>query len=783
MAMRSRDLTLDIDAKRITIETWSSDPATYTVANKLIRTTLDNTVQDLKEVISERSYHEGGDLNPLALTLHYRYGELHNSEPLSQVLEQELRSLDTSRPVRIRVEFDKSKLLRREIKPPLLNINLRTSSGKVLRLSESMHTTVQSLKYTLVDDLHLRNGLSEIKGLEYSGGIDVCDRPASTISELLELDTVPFGDLNFFVTLATDMRIRLVSPAERILRTSFMSVNLDTTIFTVKKYILDQYTGLDPNIDTSDIKVIYFGAILSDDTRIRNVTSPSTESSLTLHFVLNRPEDRGQPNGFWSDLKNGRLFDFYPKEPNPYYTTEAQRSERLRQQFRNNGSGNEPTTREHAQGVFVQEYDANPVWRPSREDNTSTSATRDEAERQEEQVPVSEARRESTVEPTPTVNHGQNGGLRATENLNSLHNDDDSRTTERTEARRYWEDQLRTHRLPEGAERTGASCDLLELNGEEILVDQNDVTEMLYRVVLQTPHGQREVLLSPWQCILNDTNPNLPYLMVTPAGYAKLTQLGVPIHEPEVRIQRPETLNRIPSPQDINRNPVLEAAPAPAIPPFAPALGQAVEHAPQQAPVAEVVINDNPEQPRPNRGEPINGNGIAIQWVWSIGKYFLVFFMFFAGTLYGWRLYVVIAALLLHALYTLDAIDTINRFLARNGVNLRDDLGLNNLPGEDSARAVMKSILEFGQGGRSPATRSARALVVDVLMFFTSMVPWLHDIFLQAGNELAAERNRAADAARAELERLATDDEQVADVDEIPDSGDVATGANVHHEN
>jgi hypothetical protein len=544
MAMTTGDLMLRLNRKAIQIQLWSSDPLFDGFPNRLVKTTLDNTIQDIKEVISQRSYKNGGDFNPPALKIFFRHKELPSYEPLSQCLD----SVDY--PIRLRVEFIGDRLSPREIIPPLLNVNIHTSSGKMIHSKVQMSTKIHSLKCSVVDDLHLK-GLDDIVKVEFNGGVRIEDDKAS-LSKLLDLDTVPFGELNLFVTMIDDFKIKLTSPTEGALKTSFMSVNLDTTIFTVKKYILDQYTGNNANVTTDEIKVIHFGRILEDEIRMRNITIPNSSAMMVLHFVLQEPETASGGNGFWTDLKSGNIFDFYPKHPNPHFTVEYQRTQRLKEQFRINNHQDEQylPDPDRSQSIFVPDD-------PDFEDVhhhrelTVFPDTRASVDADHERIDSEESLSDDDSEAYPLdhiepLNLLHIGRASTQEQFmdspgvssSQSHVESHLRKTLSISERQTLERFLRSHRLPEGANRTGTSYDLISQNGEQFLADELETSGCVYKVAVDTPYGSREVMLSSSQCVVNDTDPEHPYLMVSKSGYAKLLQLGVEIQEPEIQRQR-----------------------------------------------------------------------------------------------------------------------------------------------------------------------------------------------------------------------------------------------------
>ncbi|CEP22400.1 unnamed protein product [Cyberlindnera jadinii] len=464
MAMRTRDMTMDIAAKHVELLLWSSDPLFDGFPNKLVRTTLDNTVQDVKEVISQRSFEltQQKNFNPSALNLYYKHNELSRFKVWAQCI-------DLSDPlIRIRVEFVHEKLAVREMVPSMVDIGIRTSTGRVLQMRKLMSVTVKELKCALVDYLHLES-LFDITSFEYNGGVKIED-DSVTLHDLLQQDTVPFGLLNFYATVTGDFTVRLMSPREGVLRTNEMSVNLDTTIFTVKKYILDMYAGLTPDFTTSEIKILYFGRILEDDTRIRNISTPNTIATMTLHFIIQEPDHSNEHTGFWKDLQRGKIFDFYPKEPNPNFMVEHQRIKRLREQFKNNTDKEE---------FFPQEEALENL-------EHSTFINRDNFRN----VGIS----------SPSYSE-----LSSTQNAHSNNSTDEHLPAEDTTN---------------------------ELIGTTDSTDSLEQTLFGYEFTVNDTHQQ--VKLSTDEVIVNNSDPSNPYIMVSSAGMKKLAELGISIVVPNV---------------------------------------------------------------------------------------------------------------------------------------------------------------------------------------------------------------------------------------------------------
>lgn len=341
---RPKDLTFKLPLTKTVVEVWSSDFQNFDIENKLIRITLDNTVSDILEVISLRSIEKGGNLHPRCMKVYFKNQEVLSYQPLSDFLQQE----DFVNRLRIEINKDQMNFEANTIRPAFLNINLKLASGKTVSVREPLTTTIQSLKSYIVESIGLDE--SHIDHFEFNGGIQIHDE-SQTLGHLLDLDIAPLGELNFYVSLHSDFRINLSSPIENILRTNKIYSMLDTSILTIKYFIIDQYTGT-KKIKPEDVKIIYFGRILTEATKLKDIIHSNTLlDNLTLHFVLKEPEDQLPSQGFWSDLRRGALFEFLPREPNPNFQAEVQRDERLREQLR---SGNAPAVLP-SESVLVQD--------------------------------------------------------------------------------------------------------------------------------------------------------------------------------------------------------------------------------------------------------------------------------------------------------------------------------------------------------------------------------------------------------------------------------------------
>jgi hypothetical protein len=480
---RVKDLTFKLPTIKTQVELWSSDPVNFNIENKLISITLENTVSDILEVITLRSVESGGNLNPRCLKVYFRHQEVLPFQPLSDFLQQE------EHVNRLRVEVNRDQLGSSSvthIRPALLNINLKLASGKTVSVREPLDSSIGSLKTYVAEAVGIDE--THIDHFAFNGGVTIHNEDV-TLGELLGLDTAPLGDLNIYVALESDFETKLSSPVENLLRTNKVYSMLDTSILTIKYFIIDQYIG--PNdIKPEDIRIIYFGRVLTDATKLKEIIHSHTViSSLTLHFVLKEPEEQLPSQGFWRDLRRGALFEFLPREPNPNFEVEVQRDERLREQLRNGTAAGTAT-----------EIPAEPV--RVRDDTESMRSTGHSSEEDD----------------TYAYHHN------AAPHLSSGELTGESR------------DEIRMH------------------DGTLVLRDQTDTSSTVLRVILNTTSGDVEVTLSSSQAIINDTDASNPYLMLSPSGYAKLQQLGVDVERPEVVIEqesqnnedaRPPTASRV----------------------------------------------------------------------------------------------------------------------------------------------------------------------------------------------------------------------------------------------
>lgn len=367
---RKSDIAYSLPSERISLETWSADFTNYTIEDKIIKTTLKNTVLDIKEVISKRSADAGGKLNPKAIQLKNRNQVYEDHQQLNDFLVQETEH------TRIQVLIDLEKLADIDHIPSLMNINLKLSTGKQILLRESLNTTISSIKYALVEDLKL-NGSQDIITLEYNAGQELQDRNDLQIGQLLELDTVPVDDLNIYVRLKDDFVVKLSSPNENILRIQKVIVCSETSITTIKRFIADQYKGTN-EIDIPDIKIIYFGRILSNESKLNEILNGGGDSSvnslITLHFVISDPQPQTvNRGGFWSDLTSGNsLFEFLPLEPNPNFEADLERDRRLRERLAGNLVEEEIQPQDPLEGSSIQQQQQDePVEEPAEFNNSA----------------------------------------------------------------------------------------------------------------------------------------------------------------------------------------------------------------------------------------------------------------------------------------------------------------------------------------------------------------------------------------------------------------------------
>jgi len=468
------DLAYALPSERITIELWSSDYTSFQIENKVIRTTIKNNILDLKEVISERSMKICGRLNPQALKIIYKNIEYSDYEELSNIVDQDREN------IRLRVEMNPDKFGIKDVRPALMNIILILSNGKRILLRESLQATIKSIKYSLVEDLNL-DAIDNIITLQYNAGEELENKDDVTMSELLQLDTVPSHDLHIYVRLKDDFVIRLSSPNETILRTNRMIASLETSISTIKQFILDQYTGQN-DLDQSLVKIIYSGRVLGSDQKLSGIINgdSAANSLVTLHFAINEPDNpRQNPTNdqatglgaLWSDLRRGgSLFEFLPVEPNPNFEADLERDRRLREQLAGNIT--------HTEG-------------PTNVDSSESHT----------QLPG--------VVPIPEENE-------YVETITEFENS--------------------VPELPDNIKLLGETFESAIVDGEEVLINQKELSTFIFEVTLNSADGPKVVKLSNSQVIINNSDPLNPYLMISPSGFAALSTLGIDIQPPDVII-------------------------------------------------------------------------------------------------------------------------------------------------------------------------------------------------------------------------------------------------------
>lgn len=730
MSPREADIAYALPNTAITLEVWSSDYINFQLGNKAIKTTLDNTVSDIKNLIAERSQSQGGLLNTKAMKLLYKNREYKDTDKLSSFLVQENYN------TRVQIELDVAQLGIQSLRQWWMNVHLKLSNGKTLKLREPLTTNIRSIKDNLVEDLHLE-GIHDIITLEYNAGVEIQDRDQLTLGELLDLDTVPVSTLNIYVRLKDDFIVRLSSPTESILRITKLAACLDTEISYVKQFIVDQYTG-EHNIDISDVKIIYFGRVLNNEEKMSQIVSgtSSVDTLITLHFVINEPtQTSNQSGGFWSDLRRGAsLFEFLPLEPNPNFEADLERDRRLRERLAGNA---------------IEESD-----------------TEEQVIEETEEIIQSNSTAENSVPEVGTSTEQSNESISPREFQNAA------------------------PVLP-NTKLTGEAYDRAIVDGEEVFLNQTDTSSTVYQITLQTAEGIKEVKLSSSQVIINNSDPSSPYVMLSPAGFAKLQSLGVEIQPPNVVQAGEDHANA-----RINQNGL--------------SLVEALDEQ-SRAFIGNAAVDDDdglapgnlPAPPRNNqafvnvRRFSIRINSNSVTRIFSIvGRLayhalkislfynliitqipdtfqkriclaLLIFYIFTNGSIRN----------LLHQLKTLlptnyqafidryiEAPERNLRLLFSNGSETFMTLILESLPSRPA-----RSFLEI-------IDNLARTVIVSFVLFFTSMFPNLHNTFRsQRRNSREREARRRRDEER---EREAANI-PAGIVDEAID----ATGAQIHHEN
>ncbi|KAH3679831.1 hypothetical protein WICPIJ_008493 [Wickerhamomyces pijperi] len=511
--MNPRDIAYRLPSIGFNIQCWSSTPHLFPLRNKLIRATLENTVADVKEFITLRTNREqqesdtdsGVLLNPECIALIYRNVTYRDEVQLGDFINK-----NDDDPIRIQVEINKSLLSYKDTLPSLIDLNVKLASGKCLHYRESLEFSLSSLKFAIKEDLSFAND-EQITSINYLDGVELKDE-TMPLSELLNTDMVPSdAELNLYAVLQQDFPIRLSSPTPTgTLQRSEVYVNSDTTVLTIKKFILDQYKG--GNIlELEGIRVIYFGRILSNEQQIKDIITASPSDSgvnqvVTFHFVLNeRPEASNalnqNPNSFWSDLREGRLFEFLPREPNPNFEEEVRR-DRIAREMSRTGSLSGPTgTPPTGQQQEQEQGQVDPHLVPSsstleRERNLSYTS-----------VASTYNSQAGTAAPTPNI-------IRQTKPM-FLSNSQTSVLTGDTQ-------EIMTN--PSDPFQT-------------ITVDQTLTSSEVYTIKINAgTSNEQSVTLGTSQCQVNNTDPANPYVMLSPSGVAKLQSLGIELDLPELEI-------------------------------------------------------------------------------------------------------------------------------------------------------------------------------------------------------------------------------------------------------
>lgn len=750
MAPRSSDIAYLLPTEAISLEVWSADYINFQIEDKVIRTTLKNTVLDVKEVIAKRSNEISGKLNVKAIQLKYRNQVYGDDQKLGEFLVQEKEN------TRIQVLIDPKLLASLDQVSALMNINLKLSSGRKILLRESLNTTIRSIKYALVEDLRL-SGLQDIITLEYNAGEEIQERDETQISEILKLDTVPVDDLNIYVRLKDDFLVKLASPSENILRIDKMVVCTETTISSIKQFIVDQYNGAH-NIDTQQIKIIYFGRVLTDDSKLSQILSgsdTSVNSLITLHFVINEPEPVRQSGGFWSDLTRGNsLFEFLPLEPNPNFEADLERDRRLRDRLAGNLA--------------------------------------------EEQDPLegSSSLQEQHQEPT----------------LNSV----DSETLEFNNS---------APTLP-NAQLIGESYDTAIADGEEVYLNQKDTATTVYEFTLNTTAGPKKVTLPSSQAIINDTDPETPYIMLSSAGFARLKTLGVQINPPKV------ILSESSHNHTTHTRPVT-ATPSQTIPALAPTQNHQLHTPPVPAPSATQnrgsfqqlrmnggIVNVRRFSIRVNSASVTRIFQISGRLIYNIGKLYLFYALIISQIQDNFQRKAWLFLLVIYAVTNGSIRNLFNELVGHLPDQYREFTSRYVEGPERFIRSVisggsssfMRSILECLPSRTANSSMELfdnmiRRVIVALVLFFTSIFPPLHDTFTRQLQELTEERTRRehrfeqeALVARSQAQQLGGEEEEEVEVEVeeqtqaveqamqqdpelLADDRDMATGVQVHHEN
>lgn len=552
---------------KLRLKLWTSDPSIINFDNRIIRTTSQNTVLDIKNVIWKRSEEQileaeeqqkdikgtnkdGCEatstatsstrftklLHPKIIKVLYKNSEHLDNEKLeSFILEQDIKYSGEFVSIQIALTKDSSQSNKTQIsgndvythsdyKDPLANINLiyrSEYSNFNFSTRESIYCTISSLKYFILDELHRKS----FDGLKSNSVKDIListhpktktqelDEQAS-LSDIYLLDTLPVSnefnlyfqlDLseNYITTVNENLvEFRLLSSnvAGREVVTEKIKVDSNLNVKDIKlKIISIQNPTKLPNLTVDDIKVIFLGQVLTNDESIKEAFKllghkPPTYP-INLHFLISA--DYMLRHALLQDLSSEKEESIWEQIKNGRAFEFLPKEEDIvysdEEYYEQNGVEGATT------GSLLQLMSSNSNTMPE------TLASKDFS-----------ASYETVVKNRPPV----------------------------------WDDYV--------LEGTSFNLLLSQKKKEYYVVDQRKHSTKLIEISLTLPNGNiKMVTLSTSQAIVNKTNLNAPYLILSPSGIAEITKLGVNIEPPKIVLsnsisKRQQDLRYTPTPTTIS---------------------------------------------------------------------------------------------------------------------------------------------------------------------------------------------------------------------------------------
>ncbi|ODV62052.1 uncharacterized protein ASCRUDRAFT_140318 [Ascoidea rubescens DSM 1968] len=343
-----------------------------------------------------------------------------------------------------------------------------------------------------------------------------------TLSDILNLDTIPNFDLNLIISLnlidnfqkkirKDFTKVKLSSPNENNLSKKVIMINNSDTIIDLKFKITQLYNPgqnitLNSELNTDDIKIIYRGKFLRDDLIFKdfNVIDSSLAfdglDNLTLHFVISQSFFERNPQvlnsisknnkdinknlsnkseSLWQSIRNGSAFEYLPRIP----------------QDDSNNHNTQPTS-------------------PSSPSSPSTSTF--------SPIPF------SSIFPSTTSSSATSPSLPSPPPPSSLPSSlfqAPSTLTSITDKKKLYLNKppaFTEHLSGNSFDESINFNDDSKAKSESRLVHALENSSKFYIFKVD----DKKIKLSTSQMIINDSNPDHPYLMLSPSGFSKLkTQL------------------------------------------------------------------------------------------------------------------------------------------------------------------------------------------------------------------------------------------------------------------